>query len=248
MTPLDGQHPDRQDPEDLLGAYVLGAVGRDEAEAMAATLEADPTTAAEARRLEAAWAEVLTDDALAVTLGADLFDRILATAKAETGPGAPVAPVAPVVDLSSRRDRGSTRRTVTAVLLAAAAIVIVALAGSAVVRSRSVRSQAEVAAVEPGAVAGTLTGSVPGSLRIVVRADRTAYVMVDGLAPAPAGREYQLWSTDGPTPASLGVMGDGSADASMVIPATARSVAVSIEPVGGSTAPTTTPILSGQLT
>ena len=74
------------------------------------------------------------------------------------------------------------------------------------------------------------------------------------LPPAPAGHAYQVWVLRGPTPISVRVF-DSDADGHALIerivlpdsPQGISTVAITVEPAGGSPQPTTTPILAGEL-
>jgi anti-sigma-K factor RskA len=84
-----------------------------------------------------------------------------------------------------------------------------------------------------------------------VSADGTAYVVVSGLDPAPAGQTYQAWFIADGAPVSAGLASVGP-DGLMVIsndqPAPGTSaVALTVEPAGGSDQPTTTPFVQGEL-
>ncbi|MDE2573591.1 MAG: anti-sigma factor [bacterium] len=77
-------------------------------------------------------------------------------------------------------------------------------------------------------------------------------VDVANLAPLPAGRVYQLWAiAPGSRPApgpTFSVGNDGKASVAMHAPAQKGLViAVTVEPSGGSQAPTTRPFLAGKL-
>ena len=74
------------------------------------------------------------------------------------------------------------------------------------------------------------------------------------LPPAPAGRAYQIWVHRDTTPVSVRVF-DSGADGHALIehlmlpssPEGVTTVAITVEPAGGSPRPTTAPILSGEL-
>jgi anti-sigma-K factor RskA len=64
----------------------------------------------------------------------------------------------------------------------------------------------------------------------------------------PADRAYQLWSLDGTTPVSLGVLGDGSVAALAVpLPHEAARLAITAEPAGGGAMPTGSVVARGLL-
>jgi anti-sigma-K factor RskA len=71
---------------------------------------------------------------------------------------------------------------------------------------------------------------------------------VEGLEPAPTGSVYQVWAITDGTPASIGFLevpegGEVSSDMDVQL-SSGQSVAVTIEPEGGSATPTTAPIFS----
>ncbi|MGR0159468.1 anti-sigma factor domain-containing protein [Paenarthrobacter nitroguajacolicus] len=72
-------------------------------------------------------------------------------------------------------------------------------------------------------------------------------VLMDGVAPAPEGKVYQLWTLpkDGSAPVPQGTMDAETLSKPAVVKglASASSVAITVEPTGGSTAPTTDPVL-----
>ena len=72
-------------------------------------------------------------------------------------------------------------------------------------------------------------------------------LVTDGLAPAPAGRTYQVWylGTDG-SATSAGFVSDSSTGAVLLTgdPGTSGGVGITVEPAGGSLQPTTAPVLA----
>jgi len=104
----------------------------------------------------------------------------------------------------------------------------------------------QVAAARTAAVLDDVTGR--DMARVVERGGAT-YVVLDDLPPLPADRTYQLWSLDGPRPASLGVIGRGAArTVPVTLPPDTRRLAISDEPAGGSPEPTTAIAGTGRLT
>jgi anti-sigma-K factor RskA len=136
--------------------------------------------------------------------------------------------------------------------LAAVAAVAVVLAGIAglTVWSRggsddpaTVPEMAAAAAEDPDATVVSLAAAPDAetSARVVTTGDTTGYVILDNLARLPEGHSYQLWRVDDPNvPISLGVLGDGSAEAAAIaVPEGTTSFAISHEAVpGGMPAPT----------
>jgi anti-sigma-K factor RskA len=92
-----------------------------------------------------------------------------------------------------------------------------------------------------------------GSGRVLVDpASGESAVVLAGLSPAPTGTVYELWAIRGdrpPEPAGLFTAGDEGAVAArgarIERPAEVTAFAVSIEPAGGSTAPTGPIVLAG---
>ena len=73
-------------------------------------------------------------------------------------------------------------------------------------------------------------------------------MIVDGLAPAPPGKTYEVWVIMGTTPTRAGLFHGGGrsvvgVDGTVVKDAV---VAVTLEPAGGVDAPTTTPLVASQ--
>jgi anti-sigma-K factor RskA len=93
-------------------------------------------------------------------------------------------------------------------------------------------------------VSSPVTG---GGTATVVRAGSRAAVLAAGLPVLPSGRTYQLWLVRPAAVLSAGLGPQGSAGAerwnrALQGLAEGDSVAISVEPAGGSTQPTTTPI------
>ena len=148
-------------------------------------------------------------------------------------------------------------------LAAAAAVVAVLGAGSAATtyvvqeqriageraavataQERATRIQAVLAAPDAALRSGALTGG--GRVTLVVSDTQDAGVVVLADAPPPGpDRAYQLWVVDDVTPISVGLLPAGRTEATELIEGVrGRSAfAVSLEPAGGSPAPSTTPLV-----
>ena len=95
-------------------------------------------------------------------------------------------------------------------------------------------------------VAQSSTGDA--SMQVTYVPDQKVAVMEVDLPPLPAGRVYQAWRIDGGTPVSLGLVQTNTGSVAMVGDLEgATAVALSVEPAGGSPAPTTNPILIATL-
>jgi anti-sigma-K factor RskA len=254
-TDPDATLPD--DVDELLGAYALDAVDPDERERVERHLAVSPAARAEVDRLTGAIDQVVDADEAApdgAVPPVDLWDRI-----AEQLPPrldrVPTTPTdeAPTDELAARRARRVSRPA--RVIVAVAAALLVVAVGVALVRRTSsptaslaeqLQHQADRAASEPGAHTATLTGADPAvSIRVVIDAAGRGYVEPDGLPPLGSDQTYQLWSVDGGPPVSLGLLGADPSVAVVGTGTTPRQLAVTAEPAGGSTAPTSTPIASG---
>ncbi len=95
-------------------------------------------------------------------------------------------------------------------------------------------------------VAQSSTGGA--SMQVTYVPDQKVAVMEVDLPPLPAGRVYQAWRIDGGSPVSLGLLETNTGSVAMVGDLEgASAVALSVEPAGGSPAPTTNPILIATL-
>lgn len=158
-------------------------------------------------------------------------------------------PESPAADeLAARRQR-RTRRVLTG-LAAAALVLVVALGGWVVTLVNDQRAQQVaaqqitdlLAAPDAKIYAAQLDGA---NVSYVVSQDRNQAVFVsDDLESPGDGKVYQLWTIQGDDPTSQGlVAGSGAVTHWFDAPVSgAQLMAVTIEPVDGSAAPTTTPL------
>jgi anti-sigma-K factor RskA len=161
----------------------------------------------------------------------------------EDGDGG-TAQVVPLHAPLHARRRGFSERA--GWLAAAAALVVVLGLGALLVgrggdETDTVADLAAAAVDAPGATVVPLeSDSGTEVARVVLTGSgATDYVIFDDLAELPAGQSYQLWKTEGTeAPVSLGVLGDGRADAvAIAAPADVTSLALSEEPDTGSPQP-----------
>jgi anti-sigma-K factor RskA len=224
----------------LTGAFVLDAVSRTEQRAFERHLGACESCAREVVELR----ETATR---------------LATAVATRPPDYLRSAV--LADIGRVRQRGGVVRAlrdphrVAARLPAAAAAVLLVVAttlGVLLARENSIleESRASVAAVS-GILraddATTVRHEMPGGrvTLVVSRQQDRLLLVADRLAPAPAGRDYQAWTVDGRFHAAgLLVPDAGRADLAVRGISGAESLAVTVEPRGGSGRPTTEPIMT----
>lgn len=223
-------------PDDLL-ALALGSLSPQEEARVRAALQQDPEALAQyhadfnaLHRLPEALPPA------EVPPGAE--DRLMARLRAERDGGAQEAPAPPSLSGPARAPTARLWpwRIGGLLALAAAAAVFFAL--------RPAPDPLTRYAGLPGAVTQPLIGANQAQIGQVVRlADGSAYLYLT--AAPPGGRVYQLWQIQGTTPVSLGVI-DGQGKLVPDAPS-GITLAVSVEPPGGSDQPTTTPILVQQL-
>ncbi|KNX36460.1 anti-sigma factor [Luteipulveratus halotolerans] len=138
--------------------------------------------------------------------------------------------------------------TRTRVLVAAAAVAVLAVIGVGV--AQPWQQPTSVAALSPAervrlsADAQQHTAAV-GDARLVVTTSRSAgaaTVQTERMPDAPKGHVYQAWFLDAAgTPRSAGIM--TGAQPQLLQGTPGASLAVTVEPTGGSAAPTTAPVV-----
>jgi anti-sigma-K factor RskA len=258
---------DAPDIHTLSGAYALGALDADEAAAFEGHLESCASCRDEVRSFTDATSS------LADVVATPAPDRLRTSVLAGISDVRPLPPVVPTDrdpdavaaspddeddELAARR-RERSRRSSRWLAVAAAVLAVVAV--GAVWRSVALTAQvdsitasaADVSSVITAPDATTVTGSVStgGRAAVVTSKQRGQAVLVaDGLAPAPVGQTYQIWfldSSGAATSAGFVPAGGNSAVLLQGDPGTAAAVGVTLEPAGGSTQPTTTPVLAVQV-
>lgn len=160
------------------------------------------------------------------------------------------------------RSRGTAPRRWVQGLVAAAAAVVVA--GAAVTGYAALQWRADAQSAQQVARAITEVAGAPdaqmvdaeggadgwGSSRVMVsRSLGEAVLVPTGVEDAPSGRTWQLWFVSGGDARPAGTFtGAGSAAVLSGAVDGADAVAVTLEPAGGSQAPTTTPVAVYPLT
>jgi anti-sigma-K factor RskA len=234
------------------GAYALDALPADEVAAFEAAMETDPTLQTEAQSLQATAARLGAANAEPVPAG--LRDRVMAEVD-QTRQDAPSSAVADVVPIGSR----SSARAVRIMAAAAAVLAVLALGMSAWVIGLSRENSAltatgaavtrVVTAPDARTVSGTLGGQAGRGAVVVSPSLGSAVFIADDVAPVPQGQTYQLWliGADG-SATSAGTFTPGpSGGAAIALTAPLESTAaigVTVEPAGGSTQPTSEPVLA----
>lgn len=219
---------DADDIDALAGEYVLGTLDEAERRAADTRLNSDSSF----RAAVAAWEQrlqPLTDTAAPVAPSRDLFAEIMARLADDIGRG----DGSEVVTLRRRVNRW---RYVAALTTAAAAVLLV------VALNRTPAPEKYVATLTP-------QGGAPGFVLTVDTVKHT--LTVSRIADAaPAGKSYELWAIEpGAQPKSLGVVEQASYERPLDLPADNLTLAISLEPEGGSptSAPTGPVVFSGNL-
>ena len=228
----------------LTGAYAIDALSELERAAFTRHLVDCGPCAQEVRELQATAARLA--EASAEPPPPELRERVLAAAGGvrQLPPGAPEpAPRA-------------ARPWVSRVVGAAAAVLLLVVGGLGVVNRALDRRAAEaellasqVASVlsAPDARTVPARGTGPGTVTVVVSRTRgRAVVAASGLPRPGADRTYQLWLVPpGGAPRPAGLLEPSQRGSATVLvegdPGTAAAVAVTVEPAGGSPAPTSAP-------
>ena len=252
-----------EEVDELLGAFAIDALRADAAETVRAHIAGCPEQAAQAQELRAVASRLVTVPD-AVDPPAMLRERILtAVASAPQDRAQRSAPPGGDRDGSGTASRPAEARVTpfprrASLMWGAVAAVFVGafiglLAWNLVLQSDGgdgVQRLAERASN----VATLQSHGVDGSgVVILYKDEKKALVVGDGLRTLDAtANTYQLWAIDsGGTPKSIGVMQAG-ADGHVIAvvpldPAATGTLAVTIEPAGGSKQPTSAPIFTAEV-
>lgn len=232
------------DVHTLSGAYALNALSPEESADFRRHLAGCQACRDEVRELQIAAA--LMGAAETETPPPGLRARVLAAA--DRTPQMP--PVAPVVPLQRGGAEPGRRRWLPR-LVAAAAMVILVGGGVALVQGgddepTAPQLVAAAAAVFEAEDARVLTVNTKNGGKITVGVSPERNEMAVDARSLPKLDEqhvYQLWTVHNGQPTSAGVLGSRDTGAAMGMPGEATKVAVTVEPTGGSTKPTTEPIV-----
>lgn len=238
------------DLHSLAAAYVLDALDDDERRDFEAHLTTCPECTVDVDDLRTA-ASMLAESLPPVAPPPGLKALVMAQI-ADTPQVAPLAPpatpsVAPIrdtADVPTGRGRSSW------ITLAAAAVVVVLLGFGSVLAfggdDDPAPDSTELAVAElleaPDAVTVDMAGDAPGTVQVVYSAEEQRAVVVgEGLDAPSADQVYQLWTISGdqPTPSVLFTPVDGDLGEEMDMTfAPPDAWAITVEPSGGSPAPT----------
>jgi hypothetical protein len=246
---------------ELLGAFAVDAVEPAEAAAIQAHLAVCPRCRDEVAHHQQTAALLANRGGEAPPGVWDaIAARIEAPSRSTSGfPGLP--PPASDEPAVPRRLRPPVARP-AAMLAVAAAVAAITLLGvqvrhldhrlnqvTAASAGQPLTAAARNALLDPSAQRITLTGVGPGptpGAAVVVQPSGAAFLFNRGLPALPPGQTYQLWAMIDGQPISVGVLGTYPATVAFHLDTAAatRAFAVTVEPAGGSVAPTRVPVAS----
>jgi anti-sigma-K factor RskA len=232
----------------LTGVYAMNALSGSERAEFEAHLPRCPSCVQEVTELQATTA--VLGAAVEFAPPAHLRAQVLAgvTTTRQLPPAAPAPEAA--VSVLPPQNRWLIR---TSVLAAAASVLVAVVVGVQGVRDRgeldalrqSAAGYSQVSDLlsAPDATLLSDSGTGGGHGTVVMSPSRgKAAFLADGLPSLPADRTYQLWVVGPGGPRPAGLLQDKPVVADDI--AGARAIALTVEPSGGSAAPTTTPILT----
>ncbi len=166
------------------------------------------------------------------------------------------APRAPVVDIAERRS-GRLWRDRLLAGVAAAALVVAGALGISTYQANQRADDLQVAADRVTALLADpdssverteVTGGGTGTLVVSPNAQQAAF-LTSSLPATDPGQTYQLWAIDEAGATSVGLLEPdaGRATELVELPPGTTAFGMSVEPAGGSPAPTTEPVLVVEL-
>jgi anti-sigma-K factor RskA len=219
----------------LSGAYALDALSAEEAEEFTRHLAQCEACREEVRELRAAAARMGEVEAVAAPPA--LRARVLAAADKQPQLPPRVTPIG----------AARSRRLLPWLAAAAAAVVVVigGVIGVAQLRGPDQQPGESVSQVFEAADAHTRTFTTADGGRLrVATSPETGRMAIATKALRPLHHEsYQAWTLHNGQATSAGVLDDHAAGAVMQLPAPGTTVAITIEPPGGSKEPTSKPIV-----
>jgi anti-sigma-K factor RskA len=253
---------------ELLGAYALDAVDGDERSDVETHLVECPRCVAELDTLrEVAAALGNTVEPLPEGLWSRLASRLSEPDAEEEPPPLPrllegAAAPGSAAPFRSAPRHGPRRRRTTQAALAVLAVAVAAVAvvlGVGLVRADNRVSTLQGQAAHPSATAAALR--TPGHRLVdlvdprthdrmaefVVVPDGRGYLVSSSLPALGSSKTYQLWGIVGNRPISLGLLGNAPRQATFTVAGATRpsSLAVTVEPAGGTRSPTLPILASG---
>ena len=224
--------------EDELAAYLLDALGPDEARAVERHLDGCPRCQERARWLQAS-VEVLPTSVEQLEPPPELRERLMRTVRAEAAPARPAAPSA--TPARARRGWLDMLRAVPrpAMALGVALVALAAVGGYAI-------GTGSDEATNTSTVSAQVDPALSGATATLERDGDSGVLRVEGLPQRP-GRIYEVWLAQGEEVRPAGLFQvDRAGRGAAAIPQGlngADRVMVSVEPPRGSAQPTTEPIV-----
>ena len=231
----------------LAGAYALDALSPEEATDFATHLEQCPSCREEVREMQEVAARMGAVEATPPPSA--LKARVLAAADHQPQLPPKVTPI----------EKARSRRWQPRLVAAAAAVVIATAGGAVAVRelggsdtpSASSPSQRPVAADSvaevfraPDAHTATVRTANGGQLKVATSAEFGQMAVATRGLPKLRGKSYQMWALRNHRATSVGIIDDPKVGKVMPIPAAGTTVAITVEPAGGSKRPTRQPIVT----
>lgn len=234
-------------------SYVVGGLPPDELQAYETHLAGCADCQAEVAELEETT--LVLSEAVATEPPPQLRDSVMA-AIASTPQESPSVEPSNVVPL-----RRSSGNRAIALVAAAAVVVAVGFGGWALQSRNSARDDAQLAQAQAAQLAEVVAApdsqsasaevSGGGSATVVRSQSQGVALLVAADLPAlPDGKTYEAWTIDG-APAPAGTFESGGSHTTLELTPAAvdtSTVAVTVEPAGGSDQPTTDPIVAIDLT
>lgn len=239
-----------EDVHALAGAYALDAVGPEEAAAFERHLTTCASCSEQVRQMRETAARLGTSVAEVPPgrLRSRVLDEVTRTAQHPSGQT--------VVDMTERRTRRSTVNGWLAGV-AAAAVLVAAGLGISTYQASQRADEAQLVAeqvasllADPGTVVERteVVGGGTGTLVVAPGGEQAAFLTAS-LPSTESGETYQLWAIDETGATSVGLLKPdaGRATALVDLPAGTTTFGMTVEPAGGSKAPTTDPLLLVEL-
>src|SRR3954447_1510983 len=222
----------------LSGAYALDALSPEERARFATHLQECSACREEVRELQEAASRMGAAEPIAPPQA--LKARVLAAADRQ--------PQLPPKVTSLERARKHGRR---AWIAGAAAAVVLLLAGAVTVLRLQQQDEPPVATPSvaqvfeaPDAHTATVRTANGGRLRVATSAARDQMAVATEGLPRLSHRSYQLWAIRDGKATSVGVVDDVGVGEVLRLPAPGTTVAITVEPPGGSRQPTQEPIVA----
>lgn len=239
------EYDDTTEPMDELELYVLDLLDDDERSAVEARIVGDAALQGQVNELRGTLG-MLAFELQPMQPPAGLRDRILAQARAD-------AASAPV-QLHAVRDEHTYEEPTSlfnggAWVWAAAAVVAIAMVA---VLALAAGDRPGALHTYPVAVTDATDAAISGEVRVREGTEQ-ATLALSGLLDLPNGQVYQVWliSGDDPPVPNVTFTPDADGQASVLIRGDlpdSQVLAITLEPQGGSPAPTTDPIIVSDLT